>query len=128
MSGRKTMKRDVLAQQLPVLMLSPNDLAPFCQVVTAYLAYMRGAVPPSKQRHWQIQILQRVQTRLRQALAREQKEGLQIALTHEELQMLSKAMSGFARLVRLLIPVSAERDDVIQVLEEIHAQLLRMFA
>lgn len=124
--NRQSWKQWQEVENIPRLRLGPHDMIPLCQVVTAYLAYLRREVPPSGQRHRQIQALQRVQAMLTRAQTHQNREEIAVLLRHDELEALCAAIGGFVNLVRQMIPASAERDDVIQVLQEIHAQLRAM--
>lgn len=119
-------KRRERVDTIPHLRLGRHDMTSLCQVVATYLAYLRKEVPPSRQRHEQIQALQRVQAMLLRAQTQKSKEEVAVLLRHDELEALCAAMGGFVRLVRQMIPASAERDDVIQALQKIHAQLRAM--
>jgi hypothetical protein len=93
-------------------------------LVTAYLLYLRKAVPPSPKQETQLRALRSVQQRLSALLASpQQTEETPIWLTQQEIQALYEALSGFARLIRLIIPASTLRDETIRDIEEFRETL-----
>src|SRR5260370_26748237 len=83
-------------------------------MVTAYLLYLRKAVPPSPKQETRVRVLRCVQQRLAALLASTgQQEDTPIWLTHQELHRLDEAISGYVQLARTLVPASRQRDETL---------------
>ena len=111
-------------KHLPQVHIGLNDARVLLTMVTAYLLYLRKAVPPSPKQETQLRVLRSVQQRLSALLASpQQAEETPIWLTQQEIQALYEALSGFARLIRLIIPASTLRDETIRDIEGFHETL-----
>ena len=109
---------------VPQAHIGLNDACVLLTMVTAYLLYLRKAVPPSPKQKTQLRSLRSVQQRLSALLASpQQAEETPIWLTQQEIQALYEALSGFARLIRLIIPASTLRDETIRDIEEFRETL-----
>lgn len=105
-------------KHLPQAHIGLNDAQVLLTMVTAYLAYLRKAVPPSPKRETRVRVLRGVQQRLAALLASTgQPVDTPIWLTQQELQMLDEAMSGYMQLVRALVPASRQRDETLREIE-----------
>ena len=105
-------------KHLPQARIGLNDAWVLLTMVTAYLAYLRKAVPPSPKRETRVRVLRGVQQRLAALLASSrQPEDTPIWLTRQELHMLDEAMSGYVQLVRALVPASRQRDETLREIE-----------
>jgi hypothetical protein len=103
---------------VPQAHIGLNDACVLLTMVTAYLLYLRKAVPPSPKQETQLRVLRGVQQRLSALLASpQQAEETLIWLTQQEIQALYEALSGFARLMRVIIPASTLRDETIRDIE-----------
>jgi hypothetical protein len=103
---------------VPQAHIGLNDACVLLTMVTAYLLYLRKAVPPSPKQETRLRALRSVQQRLSALLASpQQAEETPIWLTQQEIQALYEALSGFARLIRLIIPASTLRDETIRDIE-----------
>src|SRR5260370_5031040 len=103
---------------VPQAHIGLNDACVLLTMVTAYLLYLRKAVPPSPKQETQLRVLRGVQQRLSALLASpQQPQQTLIWLTHQEIQAFYEARSGFALLMRVIIPASTLRDDAIRDIE-----------
>src|SRR5260370_9919666 len=103
---------------VPQAHIGLNDACVLLTMVTAYLLYLRKAVPPSPKQETQLRVLRGVQQRLSALLASpQQAEETLIWLTQQEIQALYVALSGFALLVLVIIPASTLRDETILWIE-----------
>ncbi len=110
--------------KVPQAHIGLNDARVLLTMVTAYLLYLRKAVPPSPKQETQLRVLRSVQQRLSALLASpQQAEETLIWLTQQEIQALYEALSGFARLMRVIIPASTLRDETIRDIEGFHETL-----
>ena len=106
-------------KHLPQVHIGLNDARVLLTMVTAYLLYLRKAVPSSPKQEMQLRVLRGVQQRLAALLAStRQQEVTPIWLTHQELHLLDEAMSGYVQLVRALVPASRQRDETLREIEE----------
>ncbi len=102
-------------KHLPQALIGLNDARVLLTMVTAYLAYLRKAVPPSPKRETRVRVLRGVQQRLAALLAATgQPVDTPIWLTQQELHLLDEAMSGYVQLVRALVPASTLRDETLR--------------
>jgi len=105
-------------KHLPQVHIGLNDARVLLTMVTAYLLYLRKAVPPSPKQETRVRVLRGVQQRLAALLASTgQQEDTPIWLTHQELHLLDEAMSGYVQLVRALVPASGQRDETLREIE-----------
>ena len=103
---------------VPQAHIGLNDARMLLTMVTAYLAYLRKAVPPSPKRETRVHVLRGVQQRLAALLASTgQPVDTLIWLTRQELHLLDEAMSGYVQLVRALVPASTLRDETLREIE-----------
>jgi hypothetical protein len=116
-------------EKVPQARIGLNDVRALLGMLTAYLAYVRKAVPPSQKRETKIRVLQGIRGRLATVLAAPyQREDTPIWLTRPELEALEEAMSNFVRLVREMIPVSNSRDETLREIEEFRDTLKMMLS
>ncbi len=116
-------------EKVPQARIGLNDVRALLGMLTAYLAYVRKAVPPSQKRETKIRVLQGIRGRLATVLAAPyQREDTPIWLTRPELEALEEAMSNFVRLVREMIPVSNSRDETLREIEEFRDTLQMMLS
>src|SRR5260370_41672350 len=102
-------------KHLPQVHIGLNDARVLLTMVTAYLLYLRKAVPPSPKQEMQLRVLRGVQQRLAALLAStRQQEVTPIWLTHQELHLLDEAMSGYRQLVRAWGPASRQRAGTLR--------------
>jgi hypothetical protein len=105
-------------KHLPQVHIGLNDARVLLTMVTAYLLYLRKAVPPSPKQETRVRVLRGVQQRLAALLASpRQQEDTPIWLTHQELHLLDEAISGYVQLVRTLVPASRQRDETLREIE-----------
>jgi hypothetical protein len=105
-------------KHLPQVRIGLNDARVLLTMVTAYLLYLRKAVPPSPKQETRVRVLQGVQQRLAALLASpQQAEDTPIWLTHQEWHLLDEAISSYIQLVRALVPASRQRDETLQEIE-----------
>ena len=105
-------------KHLPQVHISLNDARVLLTMVTAYLLYLRKAVPPSPKQETRVRVLRGVQQRLAALLASpQQAEETPIWLTHQKWHLLDEAMSGYVQLVRALVPASRQRDETLREIE-----------
>src|SRR5258708_36813292 len=103
---------------VPQAHIGLNDACVLLTMVTAYLLYLRKAVPSSPKQEMQLRVLRGVQQRLAALLASpRQQEVTPIWLTHQELRLLDEAMSGYVQLVCALVPASRQRDETLREIE-----------
>lgn len=116
-------------EKVPQARIGLNDVRALLGMLTAYLAYVRKAVPPSQKRETKIRVLQGMRGRLATVLAAPyQREDTPIWLTQPELEALEEAMSGFVQLVREMIPVSNSRDETLREIEGFRDTLQMMLS
>ena len=116
-------------EKVPQARIGLNDVRALLGMLTAYLAYVRKAVPPSQKRETKIRVLQGMRGRLATVLAAPyQREDTPIWLTRPELEALEDAMSGFVRLVREMIPASNSRDETLREIEGFRDTLKMMLS
>lgn len=116
-------------EKVPQARIGLNDVRALLGILTAYLAYVRKAVPPSQKRETKIRVLQGMRGRLATVLAAPyQREDTPIWLTRPELEALEEALSGFVRLVREMIPVSNSRDETLREIEGFRDTLQMMLS
>ncbi len=116
-------------EKVPQARIGLNDVRALLGILTAYLAYVRKAVPPSQKRETKIRLLQGMRGRLATVLAAPyQREDTPIWLTRPELEALEDAMSGFVRLVREMIPASNSRDETLREIEGFRDTLQMMLS
>jgi hypothetical protein len=105
-------------KHLPQVHIGLNDARALLTMVTAYLLYLRKAVPPSPKQETRVRVLRSVQQRLAALLASpQQAEETPIWLTYQEWHLLDEAMSGYMQLVRALVPASRQRDETLLEIE-----------
>jgi len=116
-------------EKVPQARIGLNDVRALLGILTAYLAYVRKAVPPSQKRETKIRVLQGIRGRLATVLAAPyQREDTPIWLTRPELEALEEAMSSFVQLVREMIPVSNSRDETLREIEGFRDTLQMMLS
>jgi len=116
-------------EKVPQARIGLNDVRALLGMLTAYLAYVHKAVPPSQKRETKIRVLQGIRGRLATVLAAPyQREDTPIWLTRPELEALEDAMSGFVRLVREMIPASNSRDETLREIEGFRDTLQMMLS
>lgn len=116
-------------EKVPQARIGLNDVRALLGMLTAYLAYVRKAVPPSQKRETKIRVLQGIRGRLATVLAAPyQREDTPIWLTRPELEALEEAMSSFVRLVREMIPASNSRDETLREIEGFRDTLQMMLS
>lgn len=116
-------------EKVPQARIGLNDVRALLGMLTAYLAYVRKAVPPSQKRETKIRVLQGIRGRLATVLAAPyQREDTPIWLTRPELEALEEAMSSFVQLVREMIPVSNSRDETLREIEGFRDTLQMMLS
>jgi hypothetical protein len=116
-------------EKVPQARIGLNDVRALLGMLTAYLAYVRKAVPPSQKRETKIRVLQGIHGRLATVLAAPyQREDTPIWLTRPELEALEEAMSSFVRLVREMIPASNSRDETLREIEGFRDTLQMMLS
>jgi len=116
-------------EKVPQARIGLNDVRALLGILTAYLAYVRKAVPPSQKRETKIRVLQGMRGRLAPVLAAPyQREDTPIWLTRPELEALEEAMSSFVQLVREMIPVSNSRDETLREIEGFRDTLQMMLS
>ena len=116
-------------EKVPQARIGLNDVRALLGMLTAYLAYVRKAVPPSQKRETKIRVLQGIRGRLATVLAAPyQREDTPIWLTRPELEVLEEAMSSFVQLVREMIPVSNSRDETLREIEGFRDTLQMMLS
>ena len=114
--------------EVPLMPLSGSDLRAMVAIVTAYRTYLRHGVPPSPKRDRSIRLLQELERRLTPLVAAPQgQEEHVIPLTMQEIQVLEEAMDGFVQVVRQLLPLSNQRDDLLHEIEGLRDYLHRAF-
>src|SRR5260370_32183143 len=105
-------------EKVPQARIGLNDVRALLGMLTAYLAYVRKAVPPSQKRETKIRVLQGIRGRLATVLAAPyQREDTPIWLTQPELEALEEAMSGFVQFARQAGPAENVRDAILLQLE-----------
>ncbi len=111
-------------KHLPQVHIGLSDARALLTIVTAYLLYLRRAVPPSPKQETRVRVLRGVQQRLAALLASpRQQEVTPIWLTHQEWHLLDEAISGYVQLVRALVPASRQRDETLREIERFHGYL-----
>jgi hypothetical protein len=116
-------------EKVPQARIGLNDVRALLGMLTAYLAYVRKAVPPSQKRETKIRVLQGMRGRLATVLAAPyQREDTPIWLTRPELEALEEAMSSFVQLVREMIPVSNSRDETLREIKGFRDTLQMMLS
>ena len=116
-------------EKVPQARIGLNDVRALLGMLTAYLAYVRKAVPPSQKRETKIRMLQGMRGRLATVLAAPyQREDTPIWLTQPELEALEEAMSSFVQLAREMIPASNSRDETLREIEGFRDTLQMMLS
>ncbi|HJT55427.1 MAG TPA: hypothetical protein VJ761_02940 [Ktedonobacteraceae bacterium] len=120
----------ILPGEVPLLVLSWNDVQACDQVLRGYLASVRrpAATSSGGGQESQIQVLERLRERLAVLLAAgEDGEGL-LLFTLPELQALEAAVRGFRRLIVRQIPASPAREGVLESLLRLQQDLTLMLS
>lgn len=115
---------------IPLLVLSWNDVQACDQVLRGYLASLRKRTTALSDngQDSQIQILERLRERLAVLLAAgEDGEGL-LLFTLSELLALKAAVQGFRRQITRLVPASPGRAGVLESLLSLQQDLTLMLA
>ncbi len=115
--------------KVPQVRVGLGDIQALLSMLTAYLAYLRKAVPPSPRRETQLRTLEGLRRRLAALLtASRQDEDTPIWLTQQEIRALDEALSGFVQVVRVMIPASSTRDETLREIEGFRDMLRVMLA
>lgn len=116
-----------MSNSQPFLPLGLNDLEGLQHVIALYLRHFKtqGKISSERERH------QRLLRDLHTRVGRARLSGADpvcLPLTLEEWQELKKALSGCAWVVRTHVPASAERDDLLAVLEHLKQQVAQIIS
>jgi uncharacterized protein Smg (DUF494 family) len=106
---------------IPQATVSPGDVQALESMVMGYLAYLRKTNPSAKQS--QIRVLEGVCQRLAH-----HSEGILVPFTREELDALEDAMAGFVMVMRQVLPLSKEREEVIESIQGLYQHLAVLFS
>ncbi|MGH2482207.1 MAG: hypothetical protein ACRDHW_21360 [Ktedonobacteraceae bacterium] len=109
------------------LFLGLSDLEGLQQVLALYLRYLNAQSTTSPAGEQRRQLLANLRARIAQArLSRH--DPVSIPLTLVEWQGLKKALNGCAWVIRTSIPATAERDDLLEVLERLKQKIARIIS
>ena len=111
----------------PFLPLGLDDLEGLQHVIALYLRHCKTQGKISSEREQHQRLLRELHTRIERArLSRA--DPVCLPLTLAEWQGLKKALSGCAWVVRTRVPHSAERDDLLAVLERLKQEVAQIIS
>ena len=110
--------------RLPTLALSYHDLMTLRGIILAHSTYIRRTSKSTQDRQEHLEVLEGLYTPLASVPA--PANDIAFLLSIAEVAALSGAIKGFCAFVRDRVPVSQERDGILQYVERMREVLLQM--
>jgi hypothetical protein len=116
-----------MSDSQPFLPLGLGDLEGLQHVITLYLRHCKTQGKISSEREQHQRMLRELHTRIERARL-SGADPVCLPLTLAEWQGLKKALNGCAWVVRTHVPHSAERDDLLTVLERLKQEVAQIIS
>jgi hypothetical protein len=107
---------------VPVMPISPGDIAVIAEIMSSYLAFVRFSYRASAQREAYVRYVED----LRRRLVGQVRDDTPVPLTLEDMQTIETAMSTFEVMITHLAPHTKERDATIAACASLRHHLARM--